>query len=162
MKLSKTWLAALLAAATTAAGAQDTSIPGTLSVDQQPSGWTVTLEDAQPGAPTFLFIGLPNPSGATFLLDLGFYGSLGMDIAYPDAVVELGVAGGDGLISAFFSRPASLPPELIGFTLALQAVEVTWELFLPPIPGGGATDAAGPYHVRMTYRKSTVAELVVQ
>lgn len=134
---------ACICASTGTATAQsvDGGSPAVLSVDTKADGWRVSLDGMRPEAIGFLYLGLPNMGGAPVRVDLGFFGHFDLDVLYPVGPILVGVPDGAGHADVVLARPVPMPVELLGYKLALQGVEATFQHFFGDAKGDVQTVA---------------------
>jgi hypothetical protein len=135
-------------------GGGDGVVGAELSIDTKAEGWLVEMNAVHRDAVAFFFLGLPNPTQELFRVDLGFFGHVDLDIAYPSAPVLLGLPDVNGHAEMLIARPTPLPPEIVGYVLALQGVEAFFVTYVG--------DAQGNLWTTASYRPTASAELVIQ
>jgi hypothetical protein len=114
----------------------------------------VRLEGLDPTSFRMLFLGLPDPYQAAFEVDFGFFGRTTLAISYPSPPIVLGYADGSDALVRPFSKPSPMPPEVIGYVIALQGLEAFLTTYYP--------DPYGPAHTLVGYRASTVATIEIR
>ncbi len=134
-------------------GGADAVVGATLSIDVKAEGWLVELDRLDRDAVAFLFLGLPNPTAAPFRMDFGHFGHVDLAIAYPSAPILLGLPDLAGHAELMFARPTPLPPEIVGYTLAVQGVEAFFVHFVG--------DAMGHLWTVASYRPTATATIVL-
>ena len=134
-------------------GGGEAVVGATLSIDVKAEGWLVELDRIDRDAVAFLFLGLPNPTGAPFRMDFGYFGHVDLTIAYPSAPILLGLPDVAGHAELLFARPTPLPPEVVGYTLAVQGVEAFFIRYVGDLQGNIWTVAS--------YRPTAAATIVL-
>jgi hypothetical protein len=132
----------------------DTVAPPALSVVDVGSAWLVRIEGVDPSSFRMLFLGLPDLFQAGFEVEFGYFGRATLGIAYPSPPIVLGYADGSDSILRLFAKPAPIPPEVVGYVIALQGLEAFLTTYYP--------DPFGPAYTHVGYRASSVATIEIR